>query len=261
MIRKLLVAVFAALPVAASAACEGVDLFATRLLLSPHGSGALHLHFDNLVQGYAPRFGPPVVSMSGSTITITQPMTDIADFTQPGSAPTSQICSEGDVDLGVLGAGTWYLQMLNPLTVDGVGRGAVAGGGGVFILGPEGEVQCTSTRSFTMLMPPASGLPLPTATVAISSNVVVRGSYFDTVITRDGNTFIVTDNVSTEFPAEYKPYCLRSTVGLGQLAPGVYSVEWRIDDFGIRRPDGRGRFSFTVVSTPAPPPRRRATSH
>ncbi len=66
-------------------------------------------------------------------------------------------------------------------------------------------------------------------------------------------------------PAEYKPYCLRSTAGLGPLAPGVYSVEWRVNDFGIRRPDGGGIFSFTVSDTPQPPPplpsKGRATSH
>lgn len=240
-------------PAAVAAPCTAPPpVYTVRLSVGPSREpGTFQLHYENSMLAYVPQFGTPVVSAIGGQITITQPVTDVADAGQPGSPPPTVICNSADVELGPLGAGTYHVSLLYPLTVGGVDHGLQSGGGGGFILDAHANVQCSTTRSFVLVSPPMRGSPL-----TVSSTVMIAGSFLGTQVARDGNTFTVTDTTSTEFPGVHVPYCLTTSAILGALPPGSYTVEWKVNDFGVPRPEAGGSFSFKIATQA----RRRASA-
>lgn len=253
--RTLILLVIALISTAALAApCTApLPVSTVRLSVGPSREpGTFYLHYENSMLAYVPQFGTPVVSMLGGDLTITQPVTDVADAGQLGSPPPTVICNSADVELGPLSAGTYNVSLLYPLTVGGVDHGLQSGGGGSFILDEHAKIQCSTTRWFALVSPPMPGSPL-----TVSSTVMIAGSFLGTQVSRDGNTFTVIDTTNTEFPGVHVPHCLTTSAVLGTLPPGSYTVEWKVNDFGVPRPEAGGSFSFKIATSA----RRRASAH
>ena len=231
-------------PAAFAAPCSTPGLILTpRIALQGTASGTLRLHYEDSLDGYGPQFGAPTVSMSGNTVAITQAVRDNVPPALP--APPAIFCDAEDVDLPALDAGIYSVVVTYVITIpfsDGPPL-QLAGAAG-FILGPDLDVQCTTTRTFSTV--PA--VPVNGSKVTLKAAMMITGDYIGTDVVRSGDSFNVTDNKDTEHPAKYVPYCLRSSVIVGPLPTGTYSVQWMLNDLGMVRPDWNSSFSFRVVS-------------
>ncbi len=204
--------------------------------------GSVRLHFEGSYLGYAPVFGSPSATLNGNSITVTIPVTDTAEPGTPTSPPTSPFCVVGDVELGPLVAGSYYVVLLDKVTVEGLGQGLIGGGGGSFVWNSIGSMACSSTRSFEL----APAFPGPNSEITLFSTRASAGFFTGTSHSVSGNNITVTDDVSTEFPTTYPIYCLTTQVKLGRLPPGTYNVLWQLTDFGTPRVEGEGRYQFIV---------------
>ncbi len=214
-------------------------VFFLRMTLRPGSAGARRLHYENSFLGYTPQFGTPAVSVFEHSINIVQPVMDVAPS---GSASENIVCNAEDVDLPPLAPGIYGVQVMHVFP-NSEARGALVTGIGGFIIGPNGDVQCTTTRSFSLLPPAVPGSP-----ITLKSTIMTTGFYSGTdLLFRNGFTFYVLDRIAQEYPTTYVPYCLISAIDLGKMPAGAYAVQWGTNDFGASRPGELGTFSFNVA--------------
>ena len=230
-------------PAAFAAPCTMMLPFSPpALALHRTASGSLHLHYELEYLGYVPRFGAPAVSFADDRIVVTQPVTDLADAYDPHQFATpTNICYADDVDLPPLGKGIYWVTIINPLIVPDPAAAARFGTAG-FIVGDDLNVQCTTTR----VLATSPVTPVAGANVTLTSTVMTAGTYQRTEVVRNGNSFVMVDDTTSDAPVAYIPYCLTSSAELGPLPAGTYSVTWAVNDYGSIRWDRDALFSLTI---------------
>ena len=242
----------AALSVAASTACSGLPLLDRPVVAVRNVGGSAHLHYEDVRYGYAPLFGDPrLVSVSGGRIEIEQTLADAADYMMPGAPTVSEICHGEEIDLGVLAAGTYQIQWTFLATLGGNGVYHLVDGGGFVWSGA--EARCTSSPEVvTTPVAPTAGTPITLTINALFTTPRIQAP----TASMAGNTITVTDYIDTEFPGPQVLVgpCQSSTVAIGPLAAGGYTVVWRTVDFGPTIT--RGMSLLRVVT-----PRRRTAAH
>ena len=212
-------------------------------------AGTAHLHYEEVWGGYAPVWGTPsVVSLTSNGIGVEQPVTDLFDFTRLGAPPLRLSCHAEDLDLGVLPAGTYRVEWSRLATLGGHGTYDFIQAGTFVWSGS--EMLCSSTPALTT----SQGVTLSLKRVSGTSMIAPPTAIVS------GNVITVTDYIDTEVPpppgyVPPPPSCVTTSVNVGPLAPGDYTVNWYVQDFG---PPAQllGTYRFAV-----PPPRMRAVRH
>lgn len=208
------------------------QFFAPRISLQ-HSSSGWRLRYEHSFGGYQAVFGTPSASLSGNSLTIVQPVSDVVPPTggEVYPAPPRPFCDAEEVSLPALGAGVYGVNLTYVVSTPDLPPAQYSGGSAGFIIGPSLDVQCTTTRTFsTFPAPPVAG-----AKATLLSTLMATGAYAGTEVAQQGHVLVLTDHLQA---GTQPAHCLDTSAVVGPLESGTYTVQWQVFD----------TFSFQVAA-------------